>query len=91
METPALTDDSTVVEKTTQVEPTTCHADALTQPQSHSRRCGNPFCEATARSTRSHGRYCSDACRMDGYALRRAKALRDRVGSVEFHRLLDQV
>jgi hypothetical protein len=41
------------------------------------------------RSARGkHGRYCSDACRMDGYALRRAKALLNRVGVIEFQRLL---
>ena len=38
-----------------------------------------------------HGRYCSPGCRMDGYALRRAKALLSKVGIIEFHRLLERV
>ena len=42
-----------------------------------------------ARKSRKHGRYCSDKCRMNGYALRRAKALLDLVGVIEFYRLLD--
>ena len=70
-----------------------CSTSALTQLDGHSQRCANPFCDGgvTIRSPRGkHGRYCSDHCRMDGYALRRAKALLNQVGVIEFHRLLDQ-
>ncbi len=35
-------------------------------------------------------RYCSNRCKLDGYALRRAEALLNRVGIVRFHDLLDQ-
>jgi hypothetical protein len=30
-----------------------------------------------------HGRYCSPRCRMDGYAVRRVKALLNKVGIVQ--------
>jgi len=36
------------------------------------------------------GRYCSNRCKLDGYALRRVKALLNKVGIVRFHTLLDQ-
>jgi hypothetical protein len=52
--------------------------------------CASPFCDGRAKQIRKHGRYCSDHCRMDGYALRRAKALLNKVGTVEFRRLLDR-
>jgi hypothetical protein len=38
-----------------------------------------------------HGRYCCDRCRMDGYVLRRAKAMIDEVGIVEFNAILDDL
>lgn len=60
----------------------------------HSQRCGNPFCKALVniKSPRGkHGRYCSPRCRMDGYALRRAKTLLNRVGVIRFHTLLDKL
>jgi hypothetical protein len=36
-------------------------------------------------------RYCSDQCRMDGYAVRRVKALLNRAGVIRFHELMDKV
>jgi hypothetical protein len=66
---------------------------ALTQLNSHSQRCANPFCDRAVviRSPKGkHGRYCCARCRFDGYALRRAKALLDKVGVVRFHVLLDE-
>jgi hypothetical protein len=72
-------------------EPLPCPSDALTEPASPSERCSNPFCDAVARRSRKHGRYCSDRCRMDGYALRKARELLDRVGIVEFHQLLKRL
>ena len=54
-------------------------------------RCSNLFCDGTARKSRKHGRYCSDKCWMDGYSLRRVKALLNKVGVMEFRRLLDEV
>ena len=67
---------------------------ALTQLNGDSQRCANPFCKAPVniKSPRGkHGRYCSDHCRMDGYALKRAKALLNRVGVIRFHTLMDEV
>ncbi len=67
---------------------------ALTQLNGHAQSCANPFCKAPVniKSPRGkHGRYCSDHCRMDGYALKRAKALLNRVGVIRFHTLMDEV
>ena len=66
----------------------------LTQLNRHSQPCGNPFCEVVVeiKSPKGkHGRYCSDRCRLDGYVLRRAKAMLDHVGIVEFNRILNRL
>ena len=71
-----------------------CATTALTQLNGHSHRCANPFCAGPVKikSARGkHGRYCSSPCRMDGYALRRAKALLDCVGIIRFQTLLDKL
>ena len=71
-------------------EPRTCARTALTQLNGHSQRCSNPFCDAVVKikSPRGkHGRYCSTDCRMDGYVLRRAKALLNRVGIIRLDEL----
>ena len=91
MEIAALTQSDSASEAITQAEPPICTSDALTLRNGHSERCANPLCNGTARKSRKHGRYCSDKCRMDGYALRRAKALLDQVGVIEFHRLLREL
>jgi hypothetical protein len=62
----------------------------LTVNGGHSERCANPFCNAPM-TAKSGKKYCSDHCRLDGYVLRRAKAMLDEVGIVEFNRLLQQV
>ena len=65
---------------------------ALTQSIGHSHPCGNPFCKGVVeiKSPKGkHGRYCSDRCRMDGYVIRRAKAMLAEVGIVEFNRILE--
>jgi hypothetical protein len=77
-----------------QAEPRSCVRTALTQLNGHPQRCANPFCESSVevKSPRGkHGRYCSDRCRLDGYALRQVKALLAKVGIVRFHSLMDQV
>ena len=56
----------------------------LTENGGHSERCLNPFCKAEM-TAKSGKKFCSDRCRMDGYVLRRAKAMMDEVGLVEFH------
>ena len=71
-------------------------AEPLTTSSGQSDSCGNPFCESAIDPLpdgyrRTMRRYCSDRCRMDAYALRRAKVLLNRVGVIEFHRLLDRV
>jgi hypothetical protein len=73
-------------------EPRKCASTALTHIQNDSGRCANPFCDKQReiKPRGKHGRYCCDQCRMDGYALRRAKALLNKVGIIEFHVLLDQ-
>jgi predicted nucleic acid-binding Zn ribbon protein len=62
----------------------------LTAKNSHPERCQNPFCNAAIKPEKGK-RYCSDRCRMDGYALRRAKALFDQVGIVEFYTILREL
>lgn len=51
------------------------------------RFCAGPI---TIKAPRGK-RYCSDHCRMDGYALRRVKALLNRAGVIRFHALLNEV
>ena len=91
MEIAALTQSEHHNGAITEAEPPTCTSEALTLRNGNPERCSNPFCDGTARKLRKHGRYCSDKCRMDGYALRRARALLGKVGIVEFHRLLGEV
>ena len=38
-----------------------------------------------------HRRYCCDRCRLDAYALRRARAMLNKVGLVRFYVLLEQL
>jgi len=91
METTALTHSNVETEATTSAEPRTCARTALTHIQNDSGRCANSFCDKQReiKPRGAHGRYCSPACRLDGYSLRRAKVLLDNVGIIEFHRLLD--
>ena len=67
-----------------------CDSEPLTAEQSGFEPCGNPFCK-TSMTVKSGKKFCSDQCRMDGYVLRRAKALLDKVGILRFHTLLDEV
>jgi hypothetical protein len=78
----------------TRTEPISFNSNALTQSFGHSQPCANPFCHGgmVVKSPRAkHGRYCSDRCRMDGYVLRRAKAMMNEVGIVEFNRILEEL
>ncbi len=65
-----------------------CVSEPLTAEGHGFKPCDNPFCK-TPTEAKSGKRFCSDRCRMDGYALRRVNALLDRVGVIEFHRILD--
>ena len=58
----------------------------LTANNGDSGRCFNPFCHTMA--TKRGKCYCSDKCRMDGYVLRRARAMLAEVGTVEFNAIL---
>jgi hypothetical protein len=71
----------------TSAEPGTYANDPLTS-------CGNLVCGNSLPSKGQYGpakRFCSQQCRNEVYALRRAKALLDRVGVVKFYSLLDQI
>src|SRR5687767_7500465 len=66
-------------------------AEPLTEFQGHPERCSNPFCDAPMAAKNKHASIklaCSDRCRMDRYVLRRAKAMLDEVGIVEFDAIL---
>jgi len=60
----------------------------LTDNGGHSERCGNPFCQ-NAMKARTGKKFRGDRCRMDGYVLRRAKEMIDRVGIVKFNSILE--
>jgi hypothetical protein len=88
----ALTTSSAETEAMTSADPRTCARTALTHVQNDFEWCTNPFCDKQReiKPRGKHGRYCSPPCRMDGYALRRVKALLNKVGIIRFHELLDQ-
>jgi len=72
-----------------------CVIQSLTTSSGHSDACQNPFCKSIIEALpdgwrRTKRRYCSNRCKLDGYALRRVKALLNKVGIVRFHTLLDQ-
>jgi hypothetical protein len=68
---------------------TSFHSEPLTENGAHSERCLNPFCKVEMQA-KSGKKYCCDHCRMDGYVLRRAKAMMDEVGLIEFHERVDR-
>ena len=73
-----------------------CVVQSLTTSSGHSGKCGNPFCNSIIEPLpegyrRTARRYCSNRCKIDGYALRRAKALLNKVGITRFHELLDRL
>ena len=70
-----------------------CVSEPLTEFQVHPQRCSNPFCHAPMTAKNKHAPVklaCSDRCRMDRYVLRRAKAMLDEVGIVEFNAILQR-
>ena len=87
----ALTTTNAETEASTQADHTECARTALTHIKTVLTRCGNPFCDRQReiKPRGKHGRYCSAPCRMDGHALKRAKALLNRVGITRFHELMD--
>ena len=64
-----------------------CVSEPLTANHDSSERCANPFCRVSIDS--KHGKkFCCDRCRMDGYVLRRARAMLDEIGAVRFKAIL---
>ena len=69
---------------------TSFNSEPLTTSEGHSGRCQNPFCNSIIEPLpdgewrRTERRYCCDRCKTDGYVLRRAKAMIDEVGIIEF-------
>jgi hypothetical protein len=72
-----------------------CVIQSLTTSSGHSGRCQNPFCNSnieplnSGRWRRTERRYCCNPCKLDGYVLRRAKAMIQEVGIIEFHKRVD--
>ena len=65
-----------------------CVSEPLTANLDSSERCANrPFCKSPVIS-RPGKKYCCDRCRLDGYVLRRARAMLDEVGIVELNAIL---
>lgn len=48
--------------------------------------CASPFCN----NNRGKGRFCSSKCRLDGWAIRRAAQLLDKVGAIEFFEIMSR-
>jgi hypothetical protein len=64
-------------------------SEPLTANLDSSERCANrPFKSPVI--TRPGKKYCSDRCRLDGYVLRRARAMLDEVGIVELNAILQR-
>jgi hypothetical protein len=65
-------------------------SEPLTANLNTSERCANrPFCRSPVIS-RPGKKYCSDRCRLDGYVLRRARAMLEEVGIVELNAILQR-
>jgi hypothetical protein len=62
----------------------------LTVNNGQSERCANPFCKGDMTARRGK-KYCSDRYRLDGYVLRRAKAMIHEVGIIEFNSRLQDL
>jgi hypothetical protein len=68
-------------------------SEPLTESSAYSQRCSNPFCDAPMVAKNKHAPvklFCSYRCRMDGYVLRRARAMLDEVGIVELNDILQR-
>ena len=89
----ALTTRTFESEGSPPTEPGECENEPLTATNNaNPERCANPLCAKPITIKAQRGkRYCSDHCRMDGYALKRAKTLLNRVGILRFHELMDKV
>ena len=81
------------VDPTAKVDAQTCGIQPLTEFQAHPQRCSNPFCDAPMAAKNKHAPVklaCSDRCRMDRYVLRRAQAMLEEFGIVEFNAILQR-
>jgi hypothetical protein len=73
-----------------------CDSKPLTTSSGHLQACSNPFCKSTIDPLadgwrRTKRRYCSNPCKMDGYVLRRARAMMDEVGIIRLNIILQDV
>jgi hypothetical protein len=70
-----------------------CVIEPLTEFQVHPQRCSNPFRHAPMTAKNKHAPVklaCSDRYRMNRSVLRRARAMLDQVGIVEFNAILQE-
>ena len=69
---------------------------SLTTSSGQSDTCQNPFCKSVIEPLpdgyrRTARRYCSDRCKLDGYALTTGQGVaQQKLAIIEFHRLLDR-
>ena len=75
---------------TAKVDAQSCAVQPLTANPDRSERCSNPFCHHGSMNAKQGKKFCCDRCRMDGYVLRRAKAMLDEVGALEFDAILQR-
>ena len=77
-------------------EPEQCVNLVVATSSGHSQRCLNPFCNMVIEPLnhgqwrRTQRRFCSNHCKYDWHALKRAKALLYQVGVVRFYELIER-
>ena len=74
----------------TSIDAQSCASEPLTGNPDSSGRCGNPFCQHGSMNAKHGKKFCSDRCRLDGYVLRRAKAMVDEFGIVVVNAILQR-
>ena len=67
-----------------------CVSEPLTANPDRSERCCNPICQHGRMNANQGKKFCCDRCRLDGYVLRRARAMLEEVGIVEFNAILQR-
>ena len=65
-------------------------SEPLTANGGYSERCENPLCLSEMEPGRGK-KWCSDRCKMEGYVLRRAKEIVDRVGIIKFNVIMERL
>jgi len=72
------------------IDAQSCVSEPITANPDNSERCSNPFCPHGSMNTKQGKKFCCDRCRLDGYILRRAKAMLDEVGITAFAAILER-